>query len=171
MIKFKFKIVKSKKKPGQRYIRWECTWDGKHDDKCFDTANWNFHPFADTFEYKDDLDRFEKAMAKLKRSKKKEIYEFTPSRKNKKRMLENDKKGVLDFRDFDWKSRKISKKEIQELHPDNMREIGDYVAYNPATLGLCKLLADKKNIDKHSGNTAPYCYWMKMLSSLCILWD
>lgn len=173
MLTFKYKTVFSKTNKDLIYIRWECSWDGRHDNDVFadQIDGWPFHPFSDTFEYKEQLAFFDKMMARFKRLKKKEIYLHTPRRSNKKRIAKNQKKGLVDWRDMDWPEKKYSKQDILDLHPDKMREIGDYVAYNPATFALCRLLADKSNIGKHSGNTRDYCYWMKMLSSLCLLWD
>lgn len=170
MLTFKYKVFTGKKTK-KKYIEWTCLWDGRHDNEIWDTSFWQVHPFSSTFDYQDDLKQYEMLMERFRRHKKKEIYLRKPHHKNKKRMAANEKKGVIDWRDCDWPETKKSKADIEKMHPDHMREVGDIVAYNPATLGLCKVLSDKKNLKKHSGNTAEYCYFTKLLGSLYNLWD
>lgn len=50
-------------------------------------------------------------------------------------------------------------------------KLQDVVANNPVTRAMCKMLLDKKNLHKHSGNVDQYYYWMSLLGTLARLWD
>lgn len=60
--------------------------------------------------------------------------------------------------------------DFQDLGED-VRETGDVVANNPATLAICKLLSSPGELSKSSGNVDAYYYWAKLLGALAVLWD
>lgn len=158
MIKFTYKVKNGKADscdPGTKFIYWKCTWDGKHNQKCFEGGS-EFHPFSGTFEFRDSLDLYQRYLTAFKKQKKKRVSIY--SKKKHKGTLLGEDKG-------------LTREEIETLNPEHLRKMEDVVAYNPVTLALCKMLADMDNVHKHSGWTHPYSYWKNLLGCLVKLWD
>jgi hypothetical protein len=170
MIKFNYKVVESKSTPGQFFIKWSCTWDGKHNSKWYSKDEALGHPFAATFPYKDDLEYYNRLVERFKKHKKHSIYSFTPRRPSKKRAakLAKSHPGCTEWLGF---NDKMTRADIEKCNPDLTMSIGDYVAYNPATLGLCVTLSRLQDMDAYSGHTTTYNYFQNLLASLMLLWD
>lgn len=159
MIKFSYKIKTSKSNPDQRYIYWECKWDGKHNEDWYEVdANEHldtyYHPFSRTFEFKDDWVIYNKFLETFKKKKKKKVSIFL------------GKRNILG------KPPLYSRKEVDKIfNPIHKRKISDVCAYNEATHSICKLLSDKKGLPKAAGNHTAYGYFQCLLGSLMLLWD
>lgn len=153
MLTFSYRVEPAKNGSDRKYILWECIWDGKNDEEWQEGSE--AHPFSYTADYKDSLELYRKYMEAYRRQKRPRA---TIHDRRKCRNTIMDHPG-------------LTRKEIEEIHPRNIKEMSDYVVYNPATLALCKMLVDKEGIRMYCGYTVPYDYWMRLFACLFSLWD
>ncbi len=55
--------------------------------------------------------------------------------------------------------------------PFEIRQVGDIVANNPATVAICEMLSDQESLGEHSGSIHALCYRERLFGILSQLWD